>query len=830
MIPLNTPITNEVVTLNELVQDSVLHKDTNSCITFDYELSDKASKVKILRAADRSPLELEENSSSSNLVFSAGAWFHVVLPSVQYWTKVQGEQTCKIGDYQIKIGGVKPGKENNGKIVNTQIVFYAGRDKIVCHLYNTTQLVLVNGHGYQKFINTFLKPFFDSKVDEHAADIIQLNGEIREKLSSKTVKRSNIRYKKDTVYSCNKCDHVTKSIGTLKKHKTSEHTHSFNSSKQIEHKQSTRNNSIVEKIMIEDISVTDLTDDDREHRTEQPLKYTCDQCNHITTNKENIDDHIRSIHGSKDTMEVLFYCTDCGYEFEVAADYDHHIRVHETEKSKIKDNASNDIEKDVVHTVYMHILENYIDNITKAPYEDDPIFNENCHQCDHIALNDLELKKHIQTIHKVVKVDVSSNMVIKCTVCDYACNLNIKMKKHMEKQHEEKSIHKQTCNLCEFTAISVEHIWKHKLSNHTGETTKSNNMDKNSLVINLVAEQNIYLLEELSNLKKSFKEILEQFTRDADDHANEINTNARKQTLQTSNAIKVLTKEVIALREDPRMVPSSSSTLSSPPPPRASPTSSSISQPELKQTNTSVSSKPSRTPRQIKSRYQAKSRVLVVGDTLAKNVDFRKLEVVTNTTIRTASSHSFTGDRNTITKNNMSDVTRDMLEKENIDHLVVAAPDISNLVSRSMNPDDTKALKETVQTFCKNMLEVTENSLAEHSTLKNVTVVSHSLGSELKPFGLEQNLATLAEKYLLELWLSSPYKNKVFIGIQGKATYFESLQNILLSSLNKDDHTNCPQAKYTRLNSRRLYSTVLAGEAPLKTFNRFSPLSQMQGN
>ena len=221
---MNSLATKEIVTLDEHVQDSILQKDTNSCIKFDYALNDKSSRAKILKAAERPPIEIEKNSTSSNLVFSAGAWFHVVLPSVQYWTGVQGEQSCKIGDYQIKIGGVKAGKEKNGKIVNTQIVFYAGRDKIVCHLYNTTQLVLVNGHGYQKFINTFLKPFFASKIDKHAEDIVQLNEEVHRKFAPKTVKRSNIRYKKGTVYPCDKCDHVTKSIGSLKKHRASEHT------------------------------------------------------------------------------------------------------------------------------------------------------------------------------------------------------------------------------------------------------------------------------------------------------------------------------------------------------------------------------------------------------------------------------------------------------------------------------------------------------------------------------------------------------------------------------------------------------------------------------
>ena len=56
MITLNTPLTKEVVTLDEHVEDSGLHKDTNSCIKFDYELNDKASRVKILKAADRPPM------------------------------------------------------------------------------------------------------------------------------------------------------------------------------------------------------------------------------------------------------------------------------------------------------------------------------------------------------------------------------------------------------------------------------------------------------------------------------------------------------------------------------------------------------------------------------------------------------------------------------------------------------------------------------------------------------------------------------------------------------------------------------------------------------
>ena len=151
----------EVLSIEQLVKNSVVDKNVN---TFDYKLNDKTAKAKLLKAAKRSPIEIEENSTSSNLVFSAGAWIHAVVPSVTYWNEVKTSKTCKIGDLEVEIGGVKENKEAQGKHVNTQIVFFANRNKIVCHLYNTTQLILINGHGYQRFIDVFLKPFLTAKL------------------------------------------------------------------------------------------------------------------------------------------------------------------------------------------------------------------------------------------------------------------------------------------------------------------------------------------------------------------------------------------------------------------------------------------------------------------------------------------------------------------------------------------------------------------------------------------------------------------------------------------------------------------------------------------
>ena len=117
--------------IEQYVKNSELDRNIN---TFDYTLNDKTAKAKLLKAAQRQPIDIEENSTSSNLIFSAGAWIHVVFPVVKYWSEVKESKTCKIEDYEIEIAGVKENKETQGKHVNTKIVFLANRNKIVCHI------------------------------------------------------------------------------------------------------------------------------------------------------------------------------------------------------------------------------------------------------------------------------------------------------------------------------------------------------------------------------------------------------------------------------------------------------------------------------------------------------------------------------------------------------------------------------------------------------------------------------------------------------------------------------------------------------------------------
>ena len=251
----NSGVNKVIVTIEDQVQFSGIYKDSQ---TFDYKLNDKAAKSKLVKGAKRDDFEVEENSTSNNLIFSAGAWQVATLPSVRYWEQIDGDLTCKVGDVTIRIGGVKSGKDSTGENVVNKVVFMADRNKIVCHFYNTTQRILVNGHGYKTFTDIFLKPFFQQKIDASAEEISSVNKLILKKLGPKTAKRSSVRYKGKSSFPCNQCDYAFKSVTTLNNHRISEHALSFDESKRLmEPWHSTKNSSLSSCLMVEDGTVPD---------------------------------------------------------------------------------------------------------------------------------------------------------------------------------------------------------------------------------------------------------------------------------------------------------------------------------------------------------------------------------------------------------------------------------------------------------------------------------------------------------------------------------------------------------------------------------------------
>ena len=853
------PVNKEIVTLEEHVKSSEIHKESGSCIRFDYSLNERSTKSKLLKAAKRDPILLEENSTSCNIVFSAGAWFHHVLPSVNYWNEVQGDKTCKIGDYEIMVGGVKAGRENNGKTVNNQIVFYADRSKIVCHLYNTTQLILVNGHGYKKFVDTFLMPFFTTRAQENAKELVQFNDEVITKLAPRTVKRSDIKFKKSSTFTCNFCEFAAKSISTLNKHKANEHTLKQNTSKKVLHPlplQSTRNNSIVERLMIEDISVTDLSIDNVKNIDEDSLKYTCFQCNYTTTSKTSIDRHVDAKHADEGEEEVKFICIICEHEFDIAEDYDCHVKIHEERSSRTNDNLTDNSVRELSNLVYCHILDHQVQLMSTDSEGDLPEIElqpnalQQCNQCDHTASNKTNLNTHIQIKHKAVEVVLKPVSTFRCKMCPYECNLNIKMKKHIHKEHADSTPVK--CDLCEFQAHLINDMWSHKLETHTGEDIDARPKDRNEdkdRTMSFIVEQNIKLMGEVLDMKKFFKDILKQFTYDVEDHINKVKEETKKQNESTANGLSILGKEILKLREGVKDEVGPVKAVSEPlykEPERSTPNSKltepyvSIVSAPPSVNNSSKDTSPKITKK--KSRYQQKPRILMVGDSLLHKTNFRHLERATQSTIRTAKGYSSARDNDIKFKNpNITDITKTELEKAHYDQLVLAAPtnDISNIDTSCIAPsDNTEHLKVKVRESCLNIFALAEHAIDNHD-IDQVIVMNHAPRhdtTEDDPVKIKHNLALFANAHMQELWLASPFKHKIVIG-----EHISSVKSILLSScptqrptpttksMYSNNHTSCPQGMYKKQQMQRLYSSVVQGE-PVRTQNRFSALHTLSEN
>ena len=217
----------------ESIMDLVKRSDIVQPIAEDkvhqYKLNDKAAKAKLVKGANRSPFDVVKKSLSSILEFSLGAWNFVVLPSVRYRHQVSEEdKTCKVASMEIKILSVELGREAGGKYIDTKVVFSANSDKIVAHLYNTTQHILVNGQGYEQFIQIFLKPFFESKLSGNIQNIENFKKEVLAVLSGKrkavTQPTRSVRYKAMTARpTCNQCDESFTNKSMLGVHTESTH-------------------------------------------------------------------------------------------------------------------------------------------------------------------------------------------------------------------------------------------------------------------------------------------------------------------------------------------------------------------------------------------------------------------------------------------------------------------------------------------------------------------------------------------------------------------------------------------------------------------------------
>ena len=147
------------------------------------------------------------------------------------------------------------------------------------------------------------------------------------------MKRSTVKYKGGSTFPCKLCDFAAKNLASLKKHKDSDHGGSFNVSKTLSSsmaplKHSTRNNSISEALLQENLTITNLSNQSvKITLVEDILKFTCLDCNFVSKEKEHMTNHVITIHNE---TGLSFICGVCDHKFKGAEDYNTHVNTHES--------------------------------------------------------------------------------------------------------------------------------------------------------------------------------------------------------------------------------------------------------------------------------------------------------------------------------------------------------------------------------------------------------------------------------------------------------------------------------------------------------------------
>ena len=245
-----------------------------------------------------------------------------------------------------------------------------------------------------------------------------------------------------------------------------------------------------------------------------------------------------------------------------------------------------------------------------------------------------------------------------------------------------------------------------------------------------------------------------------------------------------------------------------------------------------------------KSSFLKRPKILYVGDSIATNVNFRRLEEEFSSRIKTAKAYSCIHDRTSRwPEKNVHDVTQDALDVTHKDdkftHLVLGAPsvDITNIDTSKLTPlDNIEAYKQKILIACQNLMTVAESSLQNHPSLKKVVIMEHAPRfdpEEVDPTGLKPSLARYANYNLAQMCNNSAFKDKLSIGKhsldcnismlttryrddktgrydgihmfgrEGSIAFTNSVSSILECVLNLQfSHSHCPQAQHTKRESR----------------------------
>ena len=802
---------------------------------FDYKMNDKNAKAKLLKGAKRAPFDIIRNSSSINLMFNVGSWKNIVLPSIQYWRQVKEEnQTCKIGSSLVRIASIKAGMETGGKHVDTQVVFFMNRDKITCHFYNTTLLVLVNGHGHSNLVEEFLEPYFKSKIVKNEDEIIKYNEEALDVLGGKMVKRSSVRYKSRSTFLCKKCDFAAKTLATLAKHIRNEHglNYSGNSASiPLDNpKHSTRNNSFSSPENKENMKILDV---DQEvfpmiQHIPETLKYTCLECDYKTKTKVNMEKHVESIH-EPTVKDVHIICGVCEHKFNQEEDYNIHLENHETKKDTVvKEPISLNQDNVTIENLLSESDTDKLTNIeeistpTKIHNDEDSHAQNNtnaaqqahiCPFCKNCLDTISAFKIHIENTHMSKNNNPNEILVIrnetcqKCPHCE-TVGTEAELEEHNRNEHGTKF----NCEKCENTFKEPASLSEHVKSAHESkqmdepfpcEICGSVLMDFNLLKEHIqnfhgekfseckYCEYKAQDKEELQNhMENEHMDVV--FLHTLGNQVNELYKNREEVSIMRSDFAHLLTslyekqnqmcQEISMLKNIITNIPKKLST------------------DEEKQEKHDEPFKPKEHISNEKIRKRKKKKITWIGTSISANVlDKKKVENDCNIEVNVIKAYNIKEEKETsfFKDANLAATTAKVMKEKETDVLVLESGniEITDLRTNDAMMDTRKQLENYKQDWFNkveqdsiNLFHIAENALEQNKELEKVVILKRLPRydrSSTDLLAIKSELSTFANSVLDQQWIKRGSNKQIkVVEIDLKCSESKHLKNIIYGNIN----------------------------------------------
>ena len=182
-------------------------------------------------------------------------------------------------------------------------------------------------------------------------------------------------------------------------------------------------------------------------------------------------------------------------------------------------------------------------------------------------------------------------------------------------------------------------------------------------------------------------------------------------------------------------------------------------------------------PKKDENIHHPPKETLLVADSIGHNIQLSKVEKAMNTKVKAVKAYGaikdVTGSRFKLPQRypqaNFTDVIPNELKKDDFECLIIQAGsvDITNLDTKNNANENIDSFKQETIKAATDMFNAATGALNSKTNLKKVVLMTHIPRYDLKqddPMSLKPVLSQLYNNTIIQLWIHSPLKNKLFIG------------------------------------------------------------------